>query len=139
MHQILLNSICLHCCKFIKYYGKETIAVTDEEIVKYLSQESATKSYSTINLYKETLKKYFSIIYNKKFSVSLSYSRKEKKLPVILSVEEVKKILTSFTNEKHYLALALAYGTGMRVSEIAMLKKQDIDRDRMIIHIKQAK
>ena len=57
--------------KFIKHYGRETVAVTDEELVTYLAQESKTKSYSTVNLYKEVLKQYFKIIYNKKYHISL--------------------------------------------------------------------
>ena len=125
--------------KFIKYYGRETRAVTHEELITYLAQESKTKSYTTVNLYKEVLKQYFKTIYDKKYHISLWYSRKEKKLPVILSLSEVSKLLNSYTNQKHKILLSLAYGTGMRVSEIAMLQKADIDFDRMIIHIKSAK
>lgn len=56
-----------------------------------------------------------------------------------MSLSEVSKLLNSYTNQKHKILLSLAYGTGMRVSEIAMLQKTDIDFDRMIIHIKSAK
>ncbi len=65
--------------------------------------------------------------------------RKDKKLPVILSQDEVARILTSIENMKHRAILMLVYSSGLRVGEVVRLKPEDIDGKRMLIHIRGAK
>ncbi|MBI1316837.1 tyrosine-type recombinase/integrase, partial [bacterium] len=65
--------------------------------------------------------------------------RKEHKLPVVLSEQEVVSILAHTPNPKHRMALALLYGSGLRIGELLSLKKGDIDFDRRMIHVKGAK
>jgi integrase/recombinase XerD len=65
--------------------------------------------------------------------------RYEKKLPVILSKDEVKALLTAPRNLGHRAILATMYGAGLRVSEAATLKVGDIDRDRKVIWVRGAK
>lgn len=72
-------------------------------------------------------------------TLKLKRPRKEKKLPVVLSTEEVKEILESITNLKHKTLLCLVYSAGLRIGEAINLKIQDIDSKRMLIHIKDAK
>jgi integrase/recombinase XerD len=62
-----------------------------------------------------------------------------RKLPVILSPEEVKRLIAAAGNLKHQTALALAYATGLRVNEVAMLKVGDIDSQRMTLRVEQGK
>ena len=61
------------------------------------------------------------------------------KLPVVLSPEEVTRFLDAATNLKYQAALAVAYGAGLRASEVTHLRVNDIDSDRMIIHVVQGK
>ena len=65
--------------------------------------------------------------------------KKDKKLPVVLSQEEVSKILSSVENIKHKAILMLVYSSGLRVGEVVKLKPEDIDSNRKIIHIRGAK
>ena len=65
--------------------------------------------------------------------------RKEKKLPIVLSEEEVLRIFSATPNPKHRLVFAMLYSTGMRISEILNLRIQDVDLDRNLVHIKGAK
>jgi site-specific recombinase XerD len=65
--------------------------------------------------------------------------KKESKLPNILSTEEVIKIINSMKNEKHRMLLLLTYSAGLRVGEVVRLKVEDIDSERMLIHVKQGK
>jgi len=62
-----------------------------------------------------------------------------RKIPVILSQKEVKRLLDAATNIKHKAALSTAYGAGLRASEVTHLKVSDIDSQRMLIHIEQGK
>lgn len=62
-----------------------------------------------------------------------------RKLPVILSREEVARLLAAVDNRKHQTALAVAYGAGLRASEVVSLKVSDIDSQRMTLRIEQGK
>lgn len=75
---------------------------------------------------------------NSKFK-NIEYPRSEKKLPIVLSVEEVQKMFSVCENLKHKLILAILYSCGLRVSELIKLKWNDIDRSRMVINILGAK
>lgn len=70
---------------------------------------------------------------------SFARPRKERKLPKVMSLEEVNSLFKVTTNEKHKTALMLAYSCGLRVSEVANLKITDIDSQRMVILIHQSK
>ncbi len=61
------------------------------------------------------------------------------KLPVVLSREEVARLLAAVDNLKHQAALAVAYGAGLRASEVVSLKVSDIDSQRMTLRIEQGK
>jgi integrase/recombinase XerD len=65
--------------------------------------------------------------------------RHEDRLPVVLSTEEVALLLHCVPNLKHRLILSIAYGCGLRVSEIVRLRVVDIDSSRMVIRIEQGK
>jgi site-specific recombinase XerD len=60
-------------------------------------------------------------------------------LPIVLSSEEVGRLLASAINIKHKALLSLAYATGLRASEVVSLKLTDIDGDRMVIRVEQGK
>lgn len=65
--------------------------------------------------------------------------KREKKLPIVLSKEEIEKIIIVTKNLNHRLIIQIGYSAGLRVSEIINLKWKDIDFDREIIHLKLAK
>lgn len=71
--------------------------------------------------------------------VDIPRPKGEKKLPVLLSQKEVMKILNYLQNQKHRTILYLTYSAGLRVSEVVNLKLENINFDRMLIHIVQAK
>jgi site-specific recombinase XerD len=60
-------------------------------------------------------------------------------LPVVLSREEVSRLICAAWNLKHQTALAVAYGTGLRVSEVVGLKVGDVDSQRMTLRVEQGK
>src|SRR6266480_1332457 len=60
-------------------------------------------------------------------------------LPVVLSRDEVKRLIAACDNLKHLTALSVAYGAGLRASEVAALKVTDVDSQRMVLRIQQGK
>jgi len=69
----------------------------------------------------------------------IPFPRREKKLPVVLSIEEVQRFLSAIESPKHRAMLVTAYAAGLRLSEVAHLQVQDIDSKRMVIRIRQSK
>ncbi len=126
---------------FLNYVKKNPQDVRDSDIKDYLvylaeEKESAT---STLNQAINALKFYYGGMLKKKFLYEIKRPRKDKKLPVVLSKEEIAKILNSVDNVKHKAILMLVYSAGLRVGEVVKLKSDDIDSKRMLIHIKGAK
>ena len=62
-----------------------------------------------------------------------------RKLPVVLSRDEVARLLNATTCLKHQAALSVAYGAGLRVAEVSALKVADIDSERMLIRVERGK
>jgi len=61
------------------------------------------------------------------------------KLPVVLSRQEVSRLIAAVGNLKHHTALSVAYGTGLRASEVISLKVGDVDSQRMTLRVEQGK
>jgi site-specific recombinase XerD len=62
-----------------------------------------------------------------------------RKIPVVLGLEEVTRLLQSAGSLKYQAALGVSYGAGLRASEVVHLSVTDIDSDRMVIHVEQGK
>lgn len=128
--------------EFAKHFGKSPEHLGPEEIRSwqlFLLNEKKVKSSSYIQavcalrfLYRNTL--------NRKIEIEqIPLPRFEKKLPVILSKEEVKALLEAPKNLGHRAMLATLYGAGLRVSEATRLKVSDIDRERRVIWVRSGK
>ncbi|MBE0678708.1 MAG: tyrosine-type recombinase/integrase [Bacteroidales bacterium] len=97
-------------------------------------------SYSFQNQLISAVKKFYKeICHNKIDPGTFTRPRSRHKLPNVLCKEEVKKILSAPMNEKHRVILSLIYGCGLRRSEVLELELQDIDRDRMLLTVRQSK
>ena len=90
--------------------------------------------------YQSAIKLFYEICLNQKSKFkNIPYCKTEKKLPIILSVQEIQKMFDVCENKKHKLILALLYSCSLRVSEIINLKWVNVDRNRMVIYILDAK
>ncbi|NQV17773.1 MAG: site-specific integrase [Armatimonadetes bacterium] len=133
----------LHFQRFLKYYQNTKLeAITHEQIRKYLLYLVEEKKYSTSaqNQAINSIKFYYEKVLGK--SVEKYYvprPRKEKKLPEVLSEEEVTKILKQIKNLKHKCIIYLIYSAGLRLTEVVHLKISDIQSDRKQIFIRSAK
>lgn len=128
---------------FLSYYSKrdfEDIEMVD--IYAFNSDFIIANNYSSSYQRQviSSIKLFYKYIVNSKFDVEdIERPRREKQLPVVLSQEEVKRMIESTVNLKHRSMLMVFYSTGIRRSELINLKLSDVNSDRMMIHIKQAK
>jgi site-specific recombinase XerD len=94
----------------------------------------------TLNATLTAMKFFFEVtVRQPNLMVGMQSVRLPQRLPVVLSREEVARLIAAAHNLKHQTALALAYGAGLRVSEVVALKVGDIDSERMTLRIEQAK
>ena len=94
----------------------------------------------TINATITGLKFFFDITLGRpELMLKMTHVAVPRKLPVILSPEEVGRLIAAAPNLKHQAAMSVAYGAGLRVSEVVSLKVGDIDGERMILRVEQGK
>jgi site-specific recombinase XerD len=111
-----------------------------EKIKQFLlEKQDKGKSAQTVNLYLSAIKFFYREIIKSPRKIDLKFAKRHKKLPVVLTKKEIVKILSLIKNPKHKLLVSLAYGAGLRVSEIINLKVKDVELEELVIHIKDAK
>ena len=121
--------------RFLNYFKNEIEpkSIDNEKIKLWLLQAQ------TINSRKHrlcALNSFYKITVGMSSKIQkIPYPKSEKKLPIVLSQEEVQKMFTVCENVKHRVILALLYSCGLRVSELINLKWIHIDRSRMVINI----
>ncbi|MBU2566953.1 site-specific integrase [Patescibacteria group bacterium] len=93
----------------------------------------------TVNLSLMAMKFYYLQVLKLRIRIDFKFAKTSKKLPVVLSHEEIDRILNCVTNYKHKTMIALAYGAGLRVGEVVRLRVRDLQFEQGTIHIKNAK
>lgn len=127
---------------FLKYLTKRQFEEVNERTVAQFNYEFIVlpnKSISYQNQAINAIKQFLRFRKNDAVVHAIERPRREKKLPVVLNTDEVKRILLNATNLKHKALLSMIYSGGFRVSEILNLKLSDVDSKRMLIHIRAAK
>lgn len=107
-------------------------------IKNFLQYKISSCSASTLNVHINAIKFFYKNILHKNFP-KIKHAKKQNKLPIVLSYNEILQLINSYTNKKHKLIIALAYGAGLRISEVQNLCVSDIDFQREHIHLKDAK
>jgi site-specific recombinase XerD len=129
-----------HIKEFVKNAGdRQIIHLNSKDFQSYLDNYSFS-SVSQQNQVINSIRFLYKFGLDKKYDkVSFKRPRSEKKLPKIIEKEFLLDAISKIQNKKHKAIIALAYSTGMRVSEVCNLKISDIDSKRMIITIRQSK
>jgi site-specific recombinase XerD len=128
-------------CSFAAFLKRSPDTATAEDIRRFqvYQHESGVQS-PTINCSVSALRFFFTVTLDRPdLSRRLVLARAPRKLPDVLSVEEVGRLLDAAPGIKYKAILGTAYGAGLRVSEVASLKVDDIDSTRMLIRVEQGK
>jgi site-specific recombinase XerD len=126
---------------FAAFLGRSPDTATFEDVRRYqLHLASSGVGVPTINQTVSTLRFFFRVTLRRHEIVEHTHVIHEpRKLPVVLSVEEVARLLDAAPGLKYKAALSVAYGAGLRAAEVVSLKISDIDSKRMIIRVDQGK
>ncbi|WP_243117021.1 site-specific tyrosine recombinase/integron integrase [Natranaerovirga hydrolytica] len=132
-----------HINRFADFIQKSLYDIDINDIKKYTLYllDEKNSSHSFVNQAISSIKFFCTaVLHQSHFSMELlPRPKKEKKLPNVLSKEEVINIINSLENEKHKTIMYLIYSAGLRVGEVVRLKLDDIDSKRMLIRISQGK
>jgi integrase/recombinase XerD len=130
-----------HVRRFAAFLGRPPDTATAEDIRRYqLHQRESGAQPPTVNSTVSALRFLFTVTLDRPdLSRRLVLTRHPRKLPEVLSVDEVARLLEAAPGIKYRAALGVAYGAGLRVSEVAHLKVDDIDSERMLIRIEEGK
>lgn len=96
-------------------------------------------SAKTRNQYLNAIKFYYYNIINVSKKIDVKSAKRTKSLPIVLNRSEIKALIEATNNQKHKLLLSIAYGAGLRVSEVINIRVEDLDLEELTLHIKQAK
>lgn len=127
--------------KLARFLGRSPDTATAEDLRRFQLHLTENRvGAPTINFTVTVLRFFFTITLDRADAIKhLTFVREPRKIPVVLSLEEVARLLEAAPGPKYKAALAAAYGAGLRVSEVATLKVSDIDSERMMLRVEQGK
>lgn len=127
---------------FLKFYNKPITKLGENEVREFLLYLVKVKKLSpgTVNIYNSALRFFFENTLQREWNQkNLPRLKEYKRLPAILSQQEVQSLFDATKNLKHKCMLMTVYSSGLRVSEVAKLKINDIDSKNMQIFIRDGK
>src|SRR5471032_1365267 len=127
--------------RFATFLGRSPDTATAEDLRRFqIEQREAGVPVPTMNSIVSALRFFFTQTLDRpdlaRRLVRVTHSRK---LPVVLSPDEVARLLNATACLKHQAALSVAYGAGLRVAEVSSLKVSDIDSERMLLQVERGK
>ncbi|MPM26483.1 IS91 family transposase ISTha3 [bioreactor metagenome] len=137
-----IKNYTYHISSFVRFYKKSPSLLGESEIRRYLHHCITEKKLNegTVNAGYSALKFLYTKILNKPWNVEkLTRVKERRRLPIVLSPEEVKNIFDATEYLKHKAILMTIYSGGLRVSEVCNLKITDIDSKNMQIFIREGK
>jgi integrase/recombinase XerD len=127
---------------FARHFGKSPEQLGFEHVRQFLIHliQKRRVSSGTYIVYLAALRHLYHVTLNRPGQLdSFPVKNREHKLPVVLSQDELRRLLIAATNLKHKALLMVAYDSGLRLSELRNLRIGDIDSDRMTIRVRSGK
>ena len=114
--------------KFFSFCKKDHKEITKKDVKEFIDCLSERDvSANTLNVALNSIKFMLDWVLYKRWRLNIKYSKKPKKLPSILSREEVIRLISSTKNHKHRIIMALMYSAGLRVNELVNLMVRDLE------------
>lgn len=129
-------------CRFLEFCDKPVEELTEEDVRAFIFElkQSGTLNANSINTYNAGLRFFFAITLNRNMNyLQMPRFKRTLELPEILSRDEIFRMMTACSNLKHKAIMLLAYGSGLRISEICDLRVRDIDSKSMRVFVKNGK
>jgi len=129
--------------QFAEYFGRppDSLGATHVQRFQWYLLQERKLDPGTVEMRMSALRFFFKKMLKRRdmHFDDLPFPKTPRKLPTVLSPEEVRRMIEGTTNPMHRTLLMVLYGTGVRRTELSLLKVADIDSKRMVIHIRQGK
>jgi site-specific recombinase XerD len=127
--------------KFSRFFGRSPDTLTVEDVRTFQVHLAAKGvAWASLNQTVAALRFFYGVTLGQaEIPERIAYAREPRRLPVVLSANEVVRFLEAVPSLKARAALTTAYAAGLRVSEVTSLKVSDIDSGRMLIHVENGK
>jgi len=123
----------------LTFSQKEPDQITEDDVKMYMAECLSDKAAMSIILFLAAIKYAYSTILKKDPTVSIKRPKREKKIPSVLTKQEVQDLLKALTNKKSKLMITMIYACGFRVSELVNLKVIDLNFEEQIGHVRMGK
>ena len=125
--------------ELLEFTSKSPKEISTDDVKEFMAKSLSEKSSMTTILFLAAIKYSFSNLLQKDITHSIKRPKKERKIPSVLSKQEIKKLLENLSNQKSKLMISLIYACGFRVSELVNLKISDLNIKEKIGHVRQGK
>lgn len=123
----------------LSFTNKSPKEITEDDVKLFLAEKLSDRAATSIILFLSAIKYAYSNILKSDPTISIKRPKREKKIPTVLTKNEVKKLLSNCETKKSKLMISLLYASGLRVSEIINLKVEDLIFEEKIGFVRQAK
>jgi integrase/recombinase XerD len=125
--------------ELLTFSQKNPEDMTEDDVKAFMASKLSDSSSSSIIVFLSALRFAYTSILKRDLTAGIKRPKREKRIPAVLTKEEVKRLFNALQNKKSKLMISLAYACGFRVSELVNLKLADLNFNEMIAHIRQAK
>jgi len=125
--------------ELLDFCDKQPGKLEEDDVKAYMAEKTSDKSSSSIIVFLSALRYAYSNILKNDITKGIKRPKRERKIPAVLTKEEVRKLFDTTPTKKSKLMLELIYACGFRVSELINLKVIDLNFEEMIGHVRQAK
>lgn len=136
-----LKSYLYNCERFIDWISKSSLNIDEGGVREYfLFLLSKNYDSSTIRQIRAGIDFMFKFVFGKEMDkIHVPTPKKKKELPKVLSKFEIKYLIEKTKNDKHRLVIKMLYSSGLRLSELINLKREDIESERGVVRVRQGK
>mgnify|MGYP001565714981 CR=1 FL=1 len=125
--------------ELLNFVAKEPEHIAEDDVKAFMAEKISDRSSSSIVIFLSAVKYAFLTILKRDVTQGIKRPKRERKIPAVLTKEEVKRLFEATRTQKSRLMLEIIYACGFRVSELINLKIYDLDFKERIGHVRQAK
>lgn len=134
-----IKNYLLKNSELFNFTGKNPEDINSDDVKLYLSEKMNNSSAASVILFLSAIKYAYSNILNKDPTANIKRPRKDKKLPAVLTKNEIKQLFSVLNNKKSKLMVSLMYACGFRVSELTNLKIDDLNLNEKTGYVRKGK
>lgn len=125
--------------ELLNFCGKNPEEIDEDDVKMFMSEKLSERAAMSTILFLAAVKYAYLNILKNDVTLNIKRPKRDKRIPIVLTGEEVKKLIGACSNKKSRLIISLLYACGLRVSEIVNIKIEDLQFDEKVGFVRQAK